>query len=63
MNILAIDVVKTNFQLHGVDNEEKLVLRKKLTRDKLIEFIAQLPACLIAMEACGGWKQFLSKKI
>lgn len=55
------DVAKTNSQLHGIDNKVKLALRKKLTRNKLIEFIAQLPKCMIAMEACGGGN-FLARK-
>jgi len=59
---LGIDIAKNVFQLHGVDAREKVVLQKKLSRDKLLKFIAQLPACKIGMESCGGsnyWaKQF-----
>lgn len=54
ITLLAIDIAKINFQLHGVDSLGNIVLRKKLTRTKLMEFIAQLPKCTIAMEACGG---------
>ncbi len=52
INLLAINIAKINFQLHAVDIKGNIVLRKKLTRDKLIEFIANLPSCTIAMEAC-----------
>ena len=54
VNLLAIDIAKINFQLHGVDLTGNIVLRKKLTRNKLIEYISNLPSCTIAMEACGG---------
>ena len=54
ISLLAIDIAKINFQLHGVDDKGNVMLRKKLTRNKLVEFIAKLPSCIIAMEACGG---------
>ena len=54
INLLAIDIAKINFQLHGIDAAGNIVLRKKLTRNKLIEFIAQLPSCTIVLEACSG---------
>lgn len=56
MNIttLGIDLAKNIFQLHGVDSLGKTVLKKKLTREKLIEVIANMPICRIVMEACGG---------
>lgn len=56
MNIttLGIDLAKTVFQLHGVDSEGKVVLRKKVHRTHLMETIAKLPVCRIVMEACGG---------
>src|SRR5262249_35734847 len=51
---LGIDIAKNVFELHGVDANGKTVLKKRLTRDKLLEVIAQLPTCLIGIEACGG---------
>ncbi len=56
MNIttMGIDLAKNTFQLHGVDEHGRVVLRKKLTRSKLLGFLANLPPCLIGMEACGG---------
>jgi len=56
MNIkaLGIDIAKNFFELHGVDEHGKSILKKRITREKLPEFIAQLPLCLIGMEACGG---------
>lgn len=50
---LGIDLAKKSFQLHGVNEEGKPVLRKKLERKELTEFIVKLPKCLILMEACA----------
>lgn len=51
---LGIDLAKLYFQLHGVDANGVAVLRKKLSRKALSEFVSQLPSCTIVMEACGG---------
>jgi transposase len=51
---LGIDVVKQVFQLHGVDERGHVVVQKRVTRAKVRETIAQLPACVIGMEACSS---------
>lgn len=51
---LGIDIAKNIFHIHGVDNMGKKVISKAIKRNKLLEFINQLPICLIGMEACGG---------
>lgn len=51
---LGIDLSKKSFQLHGVDSKGNAVLKKKLNRKALLPFIANLPVCVIAIEACGG---------
>ncbi len=51
---LGIDLAKNIFQLHGVDRNGKTVLRKAVTRGKLLETLVNLPPCLVGMEACGG---------
>ena len=51
---LGIDIAKNVFQLHGVNGRGKTVLQKRLSRNKVLAFIAKLPACLIGMEASGG---------
>ncbi len=54
MNIttLGIDIAKNVFQLHGVDQDSKTVLTKRLSRAKLLEFVTNLNPCLIGMESC-----------
>jgi len=51
---LGVDLAKNLFHLHGVDAHGKVLVRKRLNRNKLLEFMANLPPCLIGMEACGG---------
>ena len=51
---LGIDVAKNIFQLHGVDERGQVVVQKRVTRSKLRATIAQLPPCLIGMEACSS---------
>lgn len=51
---LGIDLAKNVFQLHGVDRSGKVTLRKRLQRPKLLPFLANLPPCLIGIEACSG---------
>src|SRR3989344_8481172 len=56
MNVttLGIDLAKNVFQLHGGNRQGKTVLAKKVTRSKLRETVANLPPCLIGMEACAS---------
>lgn len=54
ITLLAIDLAKSVFQLHGVNKYGKAVLKKKVKRNDLINRIANLPPCKIAMEACSG---------
>jgi len=51
---LGIDLAKTCFQLHGTDDAGRAVIKRKINREELALFTAQLEPCLIAMEACGG---------
>ncbi|GGL71552.1 hypothetical protein GCM10011392_27680 [Wenxinia marina] len=51
---LGIDLAKSVFQLHGVDAEGAVVLRKKLRRAGLLDFLRSVPPCLIGMEACAS---------
>ena len=54
ITVIGIDLAKNLFQIHGVDEQGKTVLKKKLKRDQLAAFFVNLPACLIGVEACGG---------
>jgi transposase len=51
---LGIDLAKNVFQLHGINEHGQVVVQKRVTRSKLRAMIAQLPACIIGMEACSS---------
>src|SRR5271156_3255463 len=51
---VGIDLAKSVFQVQGVDERGKAVLRKKLKRAEVGKFFANMPACLGGMEACGS---------
>lgn len=51
---IGIDLAKNTFQLHGVDSKGKAVLRRTLKRDQVVPYFANLPSCLVGMEACTG---------
>jgi transposase len=51
---LGIDLAKNVFCVHGSDANGKPVLRKNLSRRQLLSFVANLPRCLVAMEACAS---------
>jgi len=54
IKVIGIDLAKNIFQIHGVDEKGKHVLSKRISRNQLASFIAQLPPCLIGMEACSS---------
>ena len=61
---IGMDTSKHIFQLHGVDNAERPVLRRKLRRHQVLAFFAKLPPIVIGMEACGAahyWARELRK--
>jgi transposase len=51
---IGIDLGKTSCSLAGLDGTGAVVLRRRLTREKLVAFLAGQPACVVAMEACCG---------
>jgi len=51
---IGIDLAKQFFQVHGVNEFGKTVLKKQLRRQQMAEFFVNLPPCLIGMEACGS---------
>ena len=51
---LGIDIGKNIFHLIGLNRQGAVVLRQKLTRGQLWARLANLPVCLIGIEACAG---------
>ena len=50
---IGLDIAKSVFQVHGVDEGGAVVVRRRLTRAKVLSFFEQLPACLVGIEACA----------
>jgi transposase len=50
----GIDLAKNVFQVHGVNEQGKTIVRKALRRDQVLEFFIKLNPCLIGMEACAS---------
>src|ERR1019366_832801 len=59
---IGIDLAKNIFQVHGVDERGKTVLRKQLKRKVVVSFFANLEPFLIGMEACGS-AHFWARKL
>jgi len=55
---VGIDLAKRVFALHGVDASGRVVLRRTVRREQLVELIAGLSPCLIGMEAGSGAHQW-----
>jgi len=51
---IFIDTSKSVFQLHGVNGAEEAVLRRQLSRARMVEFFSRLPPTVVALEACGA---------
>jgi transposase len=61
---LGIDLAKNVVCIHGVDVDGNVVVKKRLARQKVLPFVAQLSPCLIGMEASGSahyWARELSQ--
>jgi transposase len=52
VSTIGLDIAKSVFQVHGVDGAGAVVMRKRISRAKMLEFFADLPRCLVGMEAC-----------
>lgn len=61
---IGLDLAKNVFEVFGVDNQDKEMLRKVLKRNKVLEFFSQLEPCVVGIESCGGahyWARELRK--
>lgn len=61
---IGIDLAKQVFQVHGVDGQERVVLKRQLRRVQMLAFFSKIEPCLIGMEACASahyWARELMK--
>jgi transposase len=64
VSTIGIDIGKSVFQVHGVDADGAVVMRRRIGRAKVLEFFSGLPPCLVGMEACATahhWARELKK--
>jgi transposase len=64
ISTIGLDLAKSVFQVHAINDAGEVVVRKTLRRSQVLPFFAKLPACLIGMEACGTshhWARELMK--
>jgi transposase len=50
---IGLDIAKSVFQVHGVDADGQVVIRRKLKRRYVLAFFHKVPSCLVGMEACA----------
>ena len=52
VSTIGLDIAKSVFQVHGVDDSGAIVIRKRISRAKMLEFFGKLSPCLVGIEAC-----------
>lgn len=52
VSTIGLDIAKSIYQVHGVDVDGAVVIRRRISRAKILEFFAALPSCLVGIEAC-----------
>ena len=51
---IGLDIAKSVFQVHGVDADGEVVVRRQLKRRQVLAFFQKLPPCLVGIEACAS---------
>jgi len=51
---IGLDIAKSVFQVHGVDVQGKVIIRRQLKRRHVLALFRKLPPCLVGMEACAS---------
>ena len=54
VTMIGLDTAKTSFQVHGVDQEGRAEVKRKLHRGDVVAFFEAQPACTVVLEACGA---------
>ena len=50
---VGLDLAKSVFQVHAIDAQGRVIIRRQVRRQQLVKFFAGLPPCLVGMEACA----------
>ena len=54
VSTIGLDIAKSVFQVHGIDDAGRVVVRRQLKRRYVLAFFENLPPCLIGIEACAS---------
>jgi transposase len=54
VSTIGLDIAKSVFQVHGVDANGLVVIRRQLKRRYVLAFFEKLPSCLVGIEACAS---------
>jgi transposase len=62
ISTIGLDLAKSVFQVHTINDAGEVVVRKALRRSQVLPFFSKLPPCLVGMEACGrsAWRRSLA---
>jgi transposase len=52
--VVGLDIAKSVFQVHGVDRDGGVVVRRRLGRSRVLPFFATVEPCRIGIEACAN---------
>jgi transposase len=64
VSTIGLDLAKTVFQVHGIDAQGEVIVRRPVRRAEVLPFFAKLSPCLVGREACGtahDWARELIK--
>jgi transposase len=51
---IGLDIAKSVFQVHGIDAQGNVLVRRQLKRRYVLAFFQRLPPCLVGIEACAS---------
>ena len=54
VKVIGFDIAKSVFQVHGINAEGKVVIRRQLKRRHVLPFFQKHPPCLVGIEACAS---------
>lgn len=54
VSVMGLDLAKSVFQVHGVDEQGRVAPRRRLSRGQVLKLFEKLPACLVGMEVCAS---------
>jgi transposase len=61
---IGLDIAKSVFQVHGIDAEANVAIRRQIKRRYVLAFFQKLPLCLVGIEACASshhWSRELKR--